>query len=125
MKYIKRIIIFSAILVSVFLSCKPHENKEYPEYLVSVNYDLNCVELTYNGVIYRPFGVLTDNKLKGIQIGVRENSINSKIYEITGYSSNEWIVEYLEVLMGTNMILKAVNVNNIPQELVKFKEYDY
>ena len=68
---------------------------------------------------------MADNKLKGIQIGVRENSINSKIYEITGYSSNEWIVEYLEVLMGTNMILKAVNVNNIPQELVKFKEYDY
>ena len=125
LKNIKRIIIFSTILTSVFISCKPNKNKEYPKYLISVNNDLNCVELTYNNITYRPFGVFTDNKLKGNQIGVRENSKNSKIYEITGYSTNEWIVEYLEVLMGTNMILKAVNVNKIPPELEKFKEYDY
>jgi len=121
----KPIIIISAIFVSLFLSCKPNDNKEYPVYLISVNNDLNCVELTHNNITYRPFGVLLNNKLKGIQIGVRENSPNSKIYEINGYSSNEWIVEYLEVLMGSNMILKAVNVKNIPQELETYKQYNF
>ena len=124
-KFPKSIIIVSAILVSLFLSCKPNDNKEYPIYLISENNDLNCVELTYNNITYRPFGVLLNNKLKGTQIGVRENSPNSKIYEINGYSSNEWIVEYLEVLMGTNMIFKEINVNSIPQELVTYKQYDF
>ena len=103
---------FSTILVSLFLSCKPNENKEYPEYLISVNNDLNCVELTYNGVTYRPFGVFTDNKLKGNQIGVRENSKNSKIYEITGYSPNEWIVEYLLDIQDTiYSIIEEIIIN--------------
>ena len=123
-KFPKTIIIISTILVSFFLSCKPN-NKEYPVYLISVNNDLNCVELTYNNITYRPFGVLLNNKLKGIQIGVRENSPNSKIYEINGYSSNEWIVEYLEVIMGTNMIFKKVNVKNIPQELKTYEQYNF
>ena len=112
-KFPKQIIIILSILVTLFLSCKPNYNKEYPIYLISQNNDLNCIELTYNNITYRPFGVLHNNKLKGTQIGVRENSPNSKIYEINGYSSNEWIVEYLEVLMQCQQVKLLNSINNL------------
>ena len=86
---------------------------------------MGCVELTYDGVTYSPFGVLTGTKLRGAQIGIRENSPDSKIHEVKGYSSSKWIIEQDNVLMGGIMILKAMGVTNIPAELEQHRQYDY
>ena len=112
-------------LASNLTGCTTENQKTYPDFLETVNEELGCAELTYDGVTYRPFGVLTSTKLRGAQIGIREDSSNIKIHEVKGYSSSEWIIEHHTVLMGGIMILKAAGVTDIPMELEQHKQYDY
>ncbi|MDR1679912.1 MAG: hypothetical protein LBR81_09090 [Prevotellaceae bacterium] len=101
----------------------------------TVNSESGYAELSYDGVTYRPFGVfgggekltVTFSEFIGNQIGIRklETPPPIKIYEIRGYNSKEWIVEYDDILMGGNMIFKAVEVTDIPPELEKYKQYDF
>ena len=123
-----KIILKSFLLIIIvflcFISCKAN-NKKYPEYSVKVNTELGCIELFYEGITYRPYGIFTSfNKLNAKQIGINDNSPNSQIYELKGYDSREWIVEYLDVLMGTNRLLKSIDVIEIPKELEKYKVDD-
>ena len=123
-------LLFAIILMMITLllsltGCTPENQKIYPDYFETVNEELGCVELTYDDVTYRPFGVLASTKLRGGQIGIRENSPDSKIHEVKGYSSSEWIIEQDTVLMGGIMLLKAVGVTNIPVELEQHRQYDY
>ena len=123
MKKSLTLVVTFALFLLTLAACS--DNTVYPEYLVTDNHELGCVELTYAGVTYRPFGVFANNKFKGTQIGIRENMPDIKIHEVKGYSSSEWIVEYDNVLMGGDMILKAVGVAEIPTALQPYKQYDY
>ena len=116
------------ITILCMFGCTAETQEEYISYSAVENEELGCMELHNEGIIYRPYGVFTStksNKFKGKQIGVREDAADLKIHEVKGYDSNEWIVEYLDVLMGGNMIFKAVGVNEIPEELGQYKQYDY
>ncbi len=134
MKRIK-FIFFSLIILQLTLTGCSNSNSQtkYPEYLETANSELGCVELNYDSVTYRPFGVfggggtLTFSEFIGNQIGIRkmETPPPIKIYEIKGYNSKEWIVDYDDVLMGGNMIFKAVGVTDIPPQLAKYKQYDF
>lgn len=90
--------------------------------------------ISYDGVTYRPFGVFGEDglfafdKFIGNQIGIRvtgKDDHPTKIYDIKGYNPKEWIVEYNDILMGGNMIFKAVGVADIPKGFEKYKEYDF
>ncbi|WP_461257637.1 hypothetical protein, partial [Treponema sp. R80B11-R83G3] len=97
------------MFILCLIGCKA-DKQNYPEYSVKVNSELGCAELLYEGVKYRPYGILKPfNKFIAKQIGIREDSANSKIYELKGYNSREWIVDYLDVLMPTNMIFKSID----------------
>ena len=127
MKFIKTILMLIVTIITILniTGCAPDKHVEYPGFSVVDNKELGCVELNHEGIIYRPFGVL-DSKLRGTQIGVRENEPDSKIFEVKGYDSTEWIVEHLDVIMGGgDMIFKAVGVTEIPKELEAYKEYNY
>ena len=105
--------------------CKP-ASPAYPEYTITENKELNVIELNYDGVVFRPFGIIPDKSLRGNQIGIRESVPQSKICEVKGYPSNEWIIEYLDVFMGGgDMLFKATRTTDIPSELKKYKEYEY
>ena len=125
----KRIAVSALLLMMTVLcltACKTDNQTVYTEYSVTENLELGCVELSRDGVTYRPFGVFADNKLRGTQIGIREGDNSSKIYEIKGYDSSEWLVEYEDVIMGGGgMVFKAVEVTVIPAELEVYREYDY
>jgi len=118
----------SIIVFLCFISCKT-KNIKYPEYKVIDNTGLGCIELVYEDITYRPYGILTldsgFNKFMAKQIGIREDNSNSKIYELKGYDSREWIVDYLDVFMGSSLLLKSIDVINIPKELERYKAYDY
>jgi hypothetical protein len=113
------------LLATGLIGCVSNNSTVFPEYKETENLELGCVELSYNGDTYRPYGVFDDDILKGKQIGIREGVHDSKIYEVIGYDSTEWIVEYLEVTMGGNILFKAVGVTDIPAELESTKQYDY
>ena len=128
MKNRKNIFLLLLLLFTILLhmsSCKAEPQEEYISYSAVENEELGCAELHNEGIIYRPYGIFTSNKFKGKQIGVRDDAADLKIHEVKGYDSSEWIVEYLDVLMGGNMIFKAVGVNEIPEELEQYKQYDY
>jgi hypothetical protein len=112
-------------LLGLISPCAPATQIQYPEYTVTENTALGCAEVCYDGIAFRPFGVFNDSKLKGKQIGVREDSPSIKIHEVIGYDSKEWVVEYHDVFMGGNMILKAAEITNIPPELAQYREYDF
>jgi hypothetical protein len=121
------LILGAGILILNLTDCDPGEKPtSYPQYIEITNNELGVAELHYNGIVYRPFGSFTTNeqidKYVGDQIGVRDTSEDFKIYTINGYNSDEWIVNYLDVIMGGNIIYKAVEVTEIPADLEQFKE---
>ena len=127
----KKILVpFIVIIITFlcFISCKAN-NRKYPEYTVKNNTGLGCVELVYEGITYRPYGILTFDfgfsKFMAKQIGIREDNPNCKIYELKGYDSREWIIDYLDVFMGGSMLLKSIDVIDIPKELERYKAYDF
>jgi len=127
----KKIIIPFLLIIIAFLrliSCKANNGK-YPEYTVRDNTELGCVELVYKGITYRPYGILTldsgFNKFMAKQIGIKEDNSNYKIYELKGYDSREWIVDYLDVFMGSSLLFKSIDVIDIPKELERYKAYDF
>ena len=93
-----KIILKSFLLIIIFflcfISCKT-KNIKYPKYKVRDNIELGCIELVYEDITYRPYSILTlysrFNKYLSKQIGIREDNYNSKIYELIGYDSREWI----------------------------------
>jgi hypothetical protein len=96
-----------------------------PAYQVADNKELGCVELSYDGVTYRPFGVL-DKDFLDVRIGVRENGGDVFVYSIRGYDSSQWICDMADSgLMDSPMLLKAVGVTDIPDALKQYKEYDF
>ena len=126
----KKILACFSLIIVLFISgltgCKAEEQSSYPEYGVVDNSELGCVELYYDGVVYRPYGVFNNKDFRGKQIGVREDDPEIKICEVKGYESDEWILDYLDVFMsGGDMLFKAVGVVNIPPVLEQYKEYDY
>jgi len=127
----KKILISFLLIIIFFLcfiSCKT-KNIKYSEYKVRDNIELGCIELVYEGITYRPYGILTlgsrFNKYLSKQIGIREDNYNNKIYELIGYDSREWIVDYHDVFMGSSLLLKSIDVIDIPKELERYKAYDY
>lgn len=105
--------------------CKSAAPATYPEFTVTENKDLNVVELNYDGIVYRPYGVVPDNSLRGTQIGIRKDDPQSRICKVNGYSSDEWIIEYLDVFMGGgDMLYKSVGITEVPAELEQYKQYE-
>ena len=116
----------AVLLASGLSGCITAGQIDYPEYSASENTSLGCIELEYNGVIYRPFGVFNTRSFRGKQIGVRKGDPESRICEVKGYNPDEWITEYLDVFMGGgDMLFKAADANEIPAELEQYKIYDY
>ena len=84
----------------VLVGCASVVQETYPEFMVTENKELGVVELNHDGLIYRPYGVIPDKSRRGNQIGIREDDPQSKLCEVKGYPSGEWLVEYLDVFMG-------------------------
>lgn len=107
-----------------FTGCKAADPVTYPGFTVTENEELNVVELNHDGIVYRPYGVVPDTSLRGTQIGIRKDDPQSRICEVKGYSSDEWLIEYLDVFMGGgDMIYKAVGIT-VPAELEQYKQYE-
>ncbi len=97
----------------------------FPEYAVTDNKELNVIELSRDGIVFRPYGGMPDNTIRGKQIGIRENDPQSKICKVKGYQADEWIIEYLDVFMGGgNMLFKAIDVTEIPAALKQYNVYE-
>lgn len=63
---------------------------------------------------YVPYGPLSAYGARGRQIGVVDGDQNHRVYELKGYSSDQWIVTALPY--DAAMLLKEIHVTDIPED---------
>ncbi|MGI6562995.1 MAG: hypothetical protein ACOX3Q_10585 [Clostridia bacterium] len=96
------------MLTVLFSSC----SKEYMEFE-----ELNDgSKLKYGNTVYVFYGALPKASLKGKQIGIIGGDKKHKVFEVKGYSSDEWIIEYYDVIMSVYSLYKAESVTDIPED---------
>lgn len=109
MKRASLVIAFIA-LIALLVSCSAKEYESFQE--------LNDGSRLQRGDIsYSFYGPLPSDLRIGKQIGIIDNDKKHKVFELKGYSSDEWIVEYYDVIMSVYTVYKADTVTDIPDEL--------
>jgi len=93
-----------------FYSCTSKEYENFQE----LN---NGSKLQRGSITYSFYGALPNNSLIGKQIGIINGDKKHKVFEVKGYSSYEWIIEYYDVIMSVYSLYKADTVTEIPDEL--------
>ena len=72
---------------------------------------------------YVPYCAISNSE-RGKQIGIVDGDENDRIYEYEGYSTDEWIIGiYVSGLMDSAMLLREINVTDIPEGLES--EYEW
>jgi hypothetical protein len=98
------------VLMTFFTSCAAVKYDSYKE--------LNNGSVLQRGdITYSFYGALPGDVTRGKQIGIVNDDKKHKIYEVKGYSSDEWIIEYYDVIMSVYTLYKADTVTEIPEEL--------
>jgi len=100
------------VLFAFTTSCAP--KKEYENF---EEYNDGSV-LVHEGITYTFFGAIPNVSLRGEQFGIIDGDEKHKVYDVKGYSSDEWIIEYLDITMSTYCLYKADSVTKIPDEFV-------
>ena len=120
------LIIIGIVFIVSLSGCDSNTRIEYPTIPVSENTELGCIELIVDGITFRPYGTIGHNKLRGEQIGIREDADNGIICEVKGYETTDWLIDYLDVFMGGgDTLYKAVGVTEIPADLEQYQMYDF
>lgn len=74
-------------------------------------------KLQRGSIIYTFYSALPKDSLRGKQIGIVDSDKMHKVFEVKGFSSDEWIIEYYDVIMSVYNLYKADTVTEIPDEL--------
>lgn len=97
-------------LATFFTTCTAKEYESFQE----LN---NGSSLQRGNIIYYFYSGLPKDSLRGKQIGIVDGDKKHKVFEVRGFSSDEWIIEYYDVIMSVYSVYKAETVTEIPDEL--------
>lgn len=98
------------ISLMIFSSCTTKEYENFQE--------LNSgSKLQRGNIIYSFYSPLPKDSLRGKQIGIVNGDKKHKVFEVKGFSPDEWIIEYYNVIMSVYNLYKADTVTEIPDEL--------
>ncbi len=75
--------------------------------------------LKWGDITYTYYSVLPDYSLIGKQIGITDGDKDGRIYEVKGYDTSEWLIDYYNTEMPIASLMKADNVTNIPEKFVQ------
>lgn len=118
----KQIYFISLCLMMIILSSCNSKNNTLDNMTTESNDDY--VSIIWEGRTYVPFCAV-DNDEKGVQIGIVNGDKNDQVYEYKGYSSDDWIISfYKSGEMDTSMLMKEVNVKEIPNDLQSDYEWN-
>ena len=98
------------VFIACFTSCAAREYESYQELD-------NGSRLQRGDVVYSFYGALPKDSLRGRQIGIVAGDKKHKVFEVAGFPSDEWIIEYYDVMMSVYSLYKADAVTEIPDEL--------
>lgn len=68
--------------------------------------------IVWNDKTYVPYGALAGYGERGKQIGIVDGNKDDRVYELKGYSVDEWIVQAFP--HDAAMLLREINVTDIP-----------
>lgn len=103
-------LVLVVVLLTTFLSsCTAKEYENFQELNSSS-------KLIQGNVVYSFYSALPKELVKGKQIGIVDGDKKHKVFEVKGYLSDEWIIEYYDVVMSTYSLFKADTVSDIPDE---------
>ncbi len=97
-------------LMALFTACSTKEYDNFQE----LN---NGLSLQRGNVTYSFYSALPSDLSRGKQIGIVDGDKKHKVYEIKGFSSDEWVIEYYDVIMSVYSVYKADKVTEIPIQL--------
>lgn len=112
----KKLIYFISIFsISIMLSACSQNNKKLEN--MSTKETNDYVAIIWEDRTYVPFCVIDNNK-RGTKIGIVNKDKNDQVYELKGYSTDEWIISfYKSGEMDNSMLMKEINVKQIPDNL--------
>lgn len=96
--------------MTFFMSCSAKEYDRYQELH-------NGSGLQRGSIIYSFYSALPKDSLRGKQIGIVDGDKRHQVFEVKGFSSDEWVIEYYDVIMSVYSLYKADTVSEIPDEL--------
>ncbi|MRN56331.1 hypothetical protein [Paenibacillus monticola] len=106
------------MIKSLFLT--DSHSEPYERFSRITNIAQSTVILKRGEVTYSLFGSEV-GELKGRQIGIVDGDERDQVFILQGYSSDEWIIEYYDVLMSTYDLYKADHVTDIPSILEQYR----
>lgn len=110
--YMKKLSLLLVIiaLMTFFIACTTKKYDSFQE----LN---NGSGLQKGKITYSFYSALSTDSLRGKQIGIVDGDKKHKIFEIKGFSSDDWVIEYYDVMMSVYSVYKADAVTEIPKEL--------
>ena len=107
--------------MTVLSSCGQKSNKLENMTIQSNN---EYIAIIWEDRIYVPFCAI-NNSEQGAQIGIVNSDKNNKVYEYKGHSTDDWIISfYKSGEMDTSMLMKEINVKQIPDNLQSDYEWN-
>jgi len=109
------LLVILSLFAFTFAACsKPAAPKSTDNYTMVEDKNAGVMNLRRDGIVYELCGAV-DNSLLGAQIGIVDGDSLSHIYEVKGFSADEWVIEYYDVIMSTYSLWKSRAVTEIPQ----------
>ena len=95
------------LVVSMMCACSQQDL----ENMASVEGD-GYAAIVWGGKTYVPYGALAGYGERGKQIGIVDGDKDNRVYELKGYSVDEWIVNAFPY--DAAMLYKEIDVTDIP-----------
>ena len=118
----KSIYFISLCLTTIMLSSCGQNNKKLENMATQETNDY--LSVIWEDKAYVPFCAV-DNRERGTQIGIVNGDKKDQIYEYKDYSTEDWIISfYKSGEMDTSMLMKEINVTEIPNNLQSDYEWN-
>ena len=106
-KQIASVVVIGILMVSAMCACTQQDLED----MASGTGD-GYGSIVWGDKTYVPYGALVSYGERGKQIGIVDGDKDDRVYELKGYSADEWIVNAFPHDGG--MLLKEIEVTDIP-----------
>lgn len=120
----KNIIVIMTVLITLCLSACGSNNSKNQTIIFEQRVNDQYLSIIWEDREYVPYCAINP-KNRGAYLGYLEDEPQEEIYEFDGYSSGEWLIDYLNMGFGGGeaMLFKEISVQDIPDGF--YSEYDW
>ncbi|MCM1540124.1 MAG: hypothetical protein NC121_02565 [Blautia sp.] len=120
----KNIIVIMTVLITLCLSACGSNNSNNQTIIFEQRVNDQYLSIIWEDREYVPYCAINP-KNRGAFLGYLEDESQVEIYEFDGYSSEEWLIHYLNIGFGGGgaMLFKEISVQNVPDGF--YSEYDW